>query len=514
MKEEPIPADILLIKSSFPTGMCFVDTMNLDGETNLKDKMTPKVTNELNEKDLLALQGYMLCEKPNEVLEKWEANLNIEGYGKPIVCNFKQLLLKGCTLKNTGFVYGIVVYTGHSTKIMKNAKYPPIKVSNVMRVMNMLLYSIFGFLFLIAIFFALAYILWQRNKGVSYSYLQLYNSKGVLVSPGVSVTDFFIKFLTFIVSYAHLVPISLYVALEFVKMIQSILISKDIEMFDSTVGKAATARTIDLIEELGQVEFVFSDKTGTLTKNEMEFRKCTVNNKVFGDLPHSDSKKKYTINGDYRAYDILNSSSQSEDKVKLNEFFTCIAVCHSAYVEEKDKGELIYQSSSPDEIALLLGASQMGFTFSKRSTSSIEILNFNNKPKMFDLILEIPFDSDRKRMSVIVRPRKGKDDEYYVYTKGADAKMMDIMLLTSGMKHGINDHLDTFAKEGLRTLVMAKKIIDKEQAMTFKSEFERISMSTDESKEKEFSDLFGEIERDLGYVGCSAIEDKLQDVII
>jgi phospholipid-transporting ATPase len=358
----------------------------------------------------------------------------------------------------------------------------------------------------------MAYILWQSNEGVHLLYLQLYKDKK-LVSPGVGVADFFIKFLTFIVSYAHLVPISLYVALEFVKMIQSILISKDLEMFDSETGKTATARTIDLIEELGQVEFVFSDKTGTLTKNEMEFRKCTVNNKIYGDMfNENDSKKKYTINGDIRGYEALSSPTNTEDKIKLNDFFTCIAVCHSAYVEEKPKNEVVYQSSSPDEIALLLGASQMGYKFSKRSSSSTEFINMNNKPELFELILEIPFDSDRKRMTVIVKPYKGADDEYYVYSKGADAKMMDIMVLTPASKQKINKHLDIFAREGLRTLVMAKKKIKKDKALYIKSEYDNIVVSTDENKEKQLNNLFAEVEKDLEYIGCSAIEDKLQDV--
>jgi phospholipid-transporting ATPase len=512
VKEEHIPADVLVLKSSLSTGMCFVDTMNLDGETNLKDKLTPKITNELDEKDLLALKGFILCEKPNEILEKWDSNLNIDGLGKPLLCGFKQLLLKGCVLKNTGFIYGIVVYTGHNTKIMKNAKNPPIKISNVMRTMNNLLYSIFIFLIVLCLAFSGAYIIWQSKHGVNFYYLKLYDGKE-LVSPGVGVGNFFIKFLTFIVSYAHLVPISLYVALEFVKMIQSVLISKDLEMYDAATNKTATARTIDLIEELGQVEFVFSDKTGTLTKNEMEFRKCTVNGKIYGDLPHeNDDKKKFTINGDYRAFDILNSNTPSEDKIKLNDFFTCIAVCNSAYVEDKPSGEFVYQSSSPDEIALLLGAAQMGYIFSKRSSSSTEFINIQNKPEIYELILEIPFDSDRKRMSVIVKPKNGGDDEYYVYSKGADAKMMDIMVLTPAVKQKINQHLDIFAKMGLRTLVMAKKPISKELALHIKSEYDRILVSTDEDKEKQLNSTFAEVEKDLEYIGSSAIEDKLQDV--
>lgn len=103
--------------------------------------------------------------------------------------------------------------------------------------------------------------------------------------------DLCLKFLTFLVAYSHLIPISLYVALELVKIIQTILILYDNNCVDPISNKPAIARTSDLIEELGQVEFIFSDKTGTLTKNEMEFRKCFINNCIYGDI---DERRKFS----------------------------------------------------------------------------------------------------------------------------------------------------------------------------------------------------------------------------
>ena len=73
-------------------------------------------------------------------------------------------------------------------------------------------------------------------------------------------------------------------------MLQSLVIAYDYKMYDFNAQKSAIARTSDLIEELGQVEFIFSDKTGTLTQNEMVFRKCGINNKIYGEIPNFEDK--------------------------------------------------------------------------------------------------------------------------------------------------------------------------------------------------------------------------------
>lgn len=554
-KDDDIPADLLMIYSSDETGLCFLETMGLDGETNLKEKMCPnekifkskvnqvtnandvshtekenskiEVINNINQglidinQELGLSEGSIICDKPNDNLEKWTCNfnININNRNVNVLCELKQIVLKGCKLKNTKFILGICVYSGHNTKIMKNAKSPPIKVSNVMKVMNLLLYSVFFFQFLLCVFYALAYVIWQGNEGYLYKYLYLYNSDGKLISPGYTGFDWFIKYLTFLVAYSHLIPISLYVALEMVKMLQSVLISKDMTMYDELTGKTATARTSDLIEELGQVEFVFSDKTGTLTKNEMEFRKCSINNKIYGTMNSNNTEvipdEKHaprSINGDTRAYDILtNSDEDNLDKAAIEEYFQLLAICHSAYVEEK-KGQQVYQSSSPDEVALVLGAEGMGYKFMKKTMSTIEIQDYKGQYQIWNLLIELPFDSTRKRMSVIIQKGDSdRDDNYYLLTKGADSAMLSNLTINESEKKVINSDLDIFAKEGLRTLVMGKKSLNKEIVMSYKEKYNSIRSSTDEKKDDHMMELFKDIEKDLRYIGCSAIEDKLQD---
>ena len=143
-KDQESPADILVLFSSNKSGLVFVDTMNLDGETNLKEKTAMVET--LNENKMGAIYGEINCDIPNENLDYWDAQIQIKNIGSGIqLGSIKNLLLRGCFVKNTDHGIGIVVYTGMQTKIMRNLKKPPHKVSNVMHLMNRMLYTVFVF---------------------------------------------------------------------------------------------------------------------------------------------------------------------------------------------------------------------------------------------------------------------------------------------------------------------------------------------------------------------------------
>jgi len=149
-----------------------------------------------------------------------------------------------------------VVYTGPESKIMMNSKKPPTKVSNVMKMMNKMLYTVFAFQIILLFLFSSLSVIWNGNYAEDYSYLNL--------NPSGGFGQFLIQMLTYWVAYSHLIPISLYVVLEIIKLSQSIFINNDIRAYDPEIG-FSKCRNSDLIEELGQIEFIFSDKTGTLT---------------------------------------------------------------------------------------------------------------------------------------------------------------------------------------------------------------------------------------------------------
>ena len=179
-------------------------------------------------------------------------------------------------------------------------------------------------------------------------------------------------------------------------------------MYDHETEKFGLCRNSDLIEELGQIDFVFSDKTGTLTQNKMIFKKCTVLNTIFGDplTPDEAMAEDMVQSSKARISDYIFNKSNEQISRKLKDFFTMLAVCHTCMVEKdpKNMSVLKYSASSPDELALVQGAKSVGIEYVKRTSTNITIsLNPIKQEEDYEVICEFPFDSTRKRMSLIVK---------------------------------------------------------------------------------------------------------------
>jgi len=503
-KEEEIFSDCLIIKSSNESGYCFVDTKNLDGETNLKEKCAIEEFKNMSEKNLSHIKGNIDCDKPNEIINSWEGLLSFDENN--IYTSLKNMILKGSVLKNTEYVIGIVIYTGKNTKIMKNSKEVTIKASKILKTMNKLLYSLFAFDIILCIAFSILSFIWENNNKKFHFYLFPDNT---LESPKYSSTaNFIVLFLTFFVGFSQIIPISLYVALEIVKIIQGILIYYDNEIYENEIKKPTISRSTDLIEELGQVEFIFSDKTGTLTQNNMILKKCYANKKIYGINKQKDETAQYTLNGDTSICRkiLSNEEDDKRDKEALINFFYLICLCHSVFPEKTDRG-IIYQGSSPDDVALVQGAKQMGFEFISKEYNNLIIKNhLSNEKLVWEQLYELPFDSDRKRMSVIVRNKLSK--KLYLLTKGADNIMLSenrIVLIDQSFDE-VNRVINVFSKEGLRTLVMGMKILDPDEFEDWENRF-----CDARNVGRDLNPFYEEIEKQIDFIGCSAVEDKLQD---
>ncbi|XP_065363249.1 phospholipid-transporting ATPase ID isoform X2 [Calliphora vicina] len=279
-----VAADILLLSTSEPNGLCFIETAELDGETNLKCKQCLTETIELGQQDELLwnFNGEIICEKPNNLLNKFEGTLMWRN--QRFALDNEKVLLRGCVLRNTQWCYGVVIFAGKDTKLMQNSGKTQFKSTGVDRLLNFIIIGIVLFLLSICAFFTVACALWEGFIGQHFqSYLPWENIIPKNVLQGSTVIGLLV-FFSYAIVLNTVVPISLYVSVEVIRFVQSFLINWDEEMYYEPNKTHAKARTTTLNEELGQIQYIFSDKTGTLTQNIMTFNKCSINGRTYGDV--------------------------------------------------------------------------------------------------------------------------------------------------------------------------------------------------------------------------------------
>ncbi|XP_076825028.1 putative phospholipid-transporting ATPase IA isoform X3 [Clavelina lepadiformis] len=507
------PGDLVLLSSSEPQAMCYIETSNLDGETNLKIRQgIPATTGLQCSEDLNSLSGSIECEGPNRHLYDFCGNIKLGGdSGRSIPLGPDQMLLRGAMLRNTQWIYGVVVYTGHESKLMKNAKRAPLKMSNLDRTTNMQIWFLMVILIIISLASAIGSEVWKKMP-VDRWYID---------DIGSGARGFFMELLTFIILYNNLVPISLLVTLELVKAIQAVFINCDLDMYYEPSDTPAMARTSNLNEELGQVKYIFSDKTGTLTQNYMEFKKCSIAGVKYGETANQ--------NGDtFSDEDFLervHNPKQVDQDDYVRKFITIMSVCHTVVPEhvkklnsnsisnrdetdfDLDMDNIQYQSSSPDEAAIVKAARKMGFIFSIRTPTHVTVKALG-KDESYEILNVLEFSSTRKRMSVIVRC---PDGVIRLLCKGADNVICERLSPDSHFQLETENHLREFAREGLRTLCFAQTELDEDAYMEWnKGAFYKASTAVID-REGQLEAAYDLVEKNLDLIGASAIEDKLQD---
>uniref|UniRef100_A0AAX7TRD4 Phospholipid-transporting ATPase n=1 Tax=Astatotilapia calliptera TaxID=8154 RepID=A0AAX7TRD4_ASTCA len=479
-----LPADMVIVSSSEPQAMCYIETSNLDGETNLKIRQVGCLSVTLE--DLMALSGRLECEGPNRHLYDFTGTLRLENQN-PVPLGPDQVLLRGAQLRNTQWVVGIVVYTGHDSKLMQNSTKAPLKRSNVERVTNMQILVLFCILLVMALVSSVGAAIWNREHTDEACW---YLSRAGDIS-----LNFAYNLLTFIILYNNLIPISLLVTLEVVKFTQALFINWDVEMYYSETDTPAMARTSNLNEELGQVKYLFSDKTGTLTCNIMHFKKCTIAGITYGSHNSTEFDDPTLIQ---------NIEKDHPTSPQICEFLTMMAVCHTV-VPEREDDQIIYQASSPDEGALVKGAKGLGFVFTARTPDSV-IIEAMGEEKSYELLNVLEFSSNRKRMSVVVRTPNGK---LRLYCKGADNVIFERLTEASQYKDLTVAHLEQFATEGLRTLCFAYVDLEEEAYQEWLKEYNRVSTIIKDRAQK-LEECYELLEKNLMLLGATAIEDRLQ----
>ncbi|PJF18947.1 Phospholipid-transporting ATPase [Paramicrosporidium saccamoebae] len=552
---EMIPADVMILSTSEPDGICFVETKNLDGETNLKirrclyetewikrpeDAYNMKATIEVDlpNNNLYLFNGRIIFSKeipsPIKQQEMEEAEefsgipaLEDDIDGKAIITRSESafvepavlpvshegLLLRGCILRNTGYVIGVVVYTGPHTKLMLNSGGTPSKRTRIERQMNPQIILNFILLFIICVSCAIVQSQFSASADTAPFWVSGFDS-GLLTSPA------FLGFLTFwssLILFQTLVPISMYVVVEIVKTVQ-VSIHYDLPC---------------------QIEYLFSDKTGTLTQNVMEFRRCSIGGQVYGTLTPSEPGEAVELSRSSSATmraaesgkwttaesEMVTSLQQmltypyvppskfsfvdehlftsiredAEQREKIFSFFLLLTVCHTVLIdrpvdseEEEDfvkksddfkPHNLLFKAQSPDEAALVSAARDLGFVFLGRDKDFIFVSNLG-EIETITVLNVLEFSSDRKRMSTIVRRQNG---EIVLMCKGADNIIFERLSqdsLESQVAQLTQNHLENFAEEASAAMHNRELFMD---------------AASDE------------IERDLTLLGATAIEDKLQE---
>ncbi|XP_029092143.1 probable phospholipid-transporting ATPase IM isoform X5 [Monodon monoceros] len=514
-----VAADLLLLSSSEPHGLCYIETAELDGETNLKVRHALSVTSGLgaDTSRLAKFDGIVVCEAPNNKLDKFTGVLSWKGSEHSL--NNEKIILRGCVLRNTSWCFGMVIFAGPDTKLMQNSGKTKFKRTSIDRLMNTLVLWIFGFLICLGIILAIGNSIWENQVGDQFRTFLFWNE-----GEKNSVFSGFLTFWSYIIILNTVVPISLYVSVEVIRLGHSYFINWDRKMYYSGKATPAQARTTTLNEELGQIEYVFSDKTGTLTENIMTFKKCSINGRIYGEVhdvlgQKTDMTKKkeavgFSVNPEadrtFQFFDHHLMESIKMGDPKVHEFLRLLALCHTVMSEENSAGELIYQVQSPDEGALVTAAKNLGFIFKSRTPETITIEELGTLVT-YQLLAFLDFNNFRKRMSVIVRNPEG---QIKLYSKGADTILFerlhpsneDLLTLTS-------DHLSEFAGEGLRTLAIAYRDLDDKYFKEWHKMLEDANAAVDKRDER-IAGLYEEIERDLMLLGATAVEDKLQEGVI
>ncbi|XP_013169836.1 PREDICTED: probable phospholipid-transporting ATPase IM isoform X4 [Papilio xuthus] len=516
-----VAADILLLSSSEPNGLCYIETAELDGETNLKCRQCLLETAAMGQDDgqLGAFDGEIVCETPNNLLNKFEGTLSWRD--QHFSLDNDKILLRGCVLRNTTWCYGVVVFAGKDTKLMQNSGKTKFKRTSIDRLLNFLIIGIVFFLLSMCVFCTVACGVWEWLVG---RHFQVYLPWDTLVPAEPASGAVVIAFLVFF-SYAivmnTVVPISLYVSVEVIRFAQSFLINWDEKMYYEKTGTAAKARTTTLNEELGQIQYIFSDKTGTLTQNIMTFNKCSIAGVCYGDvvdettgetveLTENTEPLDFSFNPEYepefKFFDATLLDAVQRGNQQVHDFFRLLALCHTVMPEQKN-GRLEYQSQSPDEAALVSAARNFGFVFRERSPNSITI-EVMGKTEVYELLCILDFNNVRKRMSVILR----KDGEIRLYTKGADNVIYDRLKTDcqQEVRSKTQEHLNKFAGEGLRTLALAWRPLEERGFAEWKRRHQAAALALRDRDER-LDAIYEEIETDLLLMGVTAIEDKLQD---
>ncbi|TQD82733.1 hypothetical protein C1H46_031702 [Malus baccata] len=525
---EAIPCDMVLLSTSDPTGVAYVQTINLDGESNLKTRYAKQETlSKMPDKEKIT--GLIKCENPNRNIYGFHAFMEIDG--KRLSLGPSNIILRGCELKNTHWVIGVAVYAGRETKVMLNSSGAPSKRSRLETRMNFEIILLSGFLVALCTVVSFCAAVWLRRHNDELDDILFYRKKDYSEE---KVDDYnyygwgleiLFTFLMSVIVFQIMIPISLYISMELVRVGQAYFMIRDGQMYDEASDSRFQCRALNINEDLGQIKYVFSDKTGTLTENKMEFQCASIwgvdynggrsSPEQVGYSVEVDGKilrPKMKVKADPDLQQLLRNGKDTIEGKHVYEFFLALAACNTIVplvvdTSDPNGGLLDYQGESPDEQALVYAAAAYGFMLIERTSGHI-VIDIQGDRQRFNVLGLHEFDSDRKRMSVILGC---PDKTIKVFVKGADTTMFSVIdkRLKLDIIRATEAHIHAYSSLGLRTLVVGMRELSATEFEQWHSSFEEASTALI-GRAALLRKVAGNIENNLIILGASGIEDKLQ----
>ncbi|KAH8652324.1 hypothetical protein BX600DRAFT_441212 [Xylariales sp. PMI_506] len=501
-------------------GETFIRTDQLDGETDWKLRLASALTQNLPIEEFVRLR--VTAGKPDKKVNEFAGTVDLvpsrqqaysahvddgaaDGRSNSAPLSIDNTAWANTVIASQATTLAVIIYTGSQTRSALSTSPSRSKTGLLEYEIN-----------------SLTKILCALTLGLSIVLVALegFNNTGDDV--------WYVKITRFLVLFSTIVPISLRVNLDLGKSVYSWFIQRDPGM------PGAVVRTSTIPEDLGRIEYLLSDKTGTLTQNDMEMKKIHVGtvsyaneamDEVAAYVKHGFAgpavekmlvtpSSSYTTTGGVTA-----TRTRREIGTRVRDVVLALALCHNVTptMEEED-GQTItsYQASSPDEIAIVRWTESVGLrlVYRDRRGMTLESTDTGKVAVQIKILDVFPFTSEGKRMGIIVQfleqpnaiPADPDHGEIWFYQKGADTVMSSIV--------AANDWLDeetaNMAREGLRTLVVGRKKLSAAQYRAFSNSYQDASLAIngrDAGMQKVVAD---HLERDLELLGVTGVEDKLQ----
>ncbi|KAK7466492.1 putative aminophospholipid-translocase [Stygiomarasmius scandens] len=545
-QNQRVPADCVLLRTSDSSGTCFIRTDQLDGETDWKLRVAVRETQGMSDEELARLGlalgsgggAEIYAEEPRKDIHNFVGTFTLntppvskprELHHTPSTTNLNSAssdvplqrlpsqeedrpnytspssggqqiiaplsaenVLWANTVLAAGSAVGFIIYTGEETRAVMNTSHPETKVGRLDLEINMLAKI------LCLVTFALSLVLVALNgfRGLWYIYL-----------------------FRFLILFSSIIPISLRVNLDMGKTVYAHQIMNDSEIPGTIV------RTSTLPEELGRMEYLLSDKTGTLTRNEMEMRKLHMGTMsygadsmdevahqlavAFGSGEQSHARNHSLSTGAQLA--TMGMRGRRDMSSRVRDVVLSLALCHNVTPVTNDDGSITYQASSPDEVAIVTWTQSIGLTLIFRDRTRITLQTPLGTEISYEILEIFPFTSESKRMGIVVRDiTEGGSGEIMFLQKGADVVMGKIVQRNDWLE----EETANMAREGLRTLVVGRKRLSQSTYSSFKSAYHAASITVTDDRNEAMQRVVSEyLEKDLELLGLTGVEDKLQDEV-